>query len=417
MLKHFHFWCQKVLPLVYDDSLSYYEVLCKVCKYINDLIDQDKIFAEDIDELKTEMQDVMAWVNRVTSAQLGEKIIFISDSYGNEDLRSNPWPEVFAQQAGLASDHYISNCEGGVGWTEKPDNNHNFLKLLKDAHADVNAEPYNWTNDEVTKIIVAGGTFRDLQAAEFNYDTLQSLVTNRVTAFMNYVRDNFPNAKVYYSFCSVCLNYGQPVTDVYWMGAVNTSFGIYANQSQEGLILLPNTRYVLMRNFRIDRNENGMLHPNGLGGIALGTAIHNAVYGSWFDEITGNVDVVKGDDNTSANCRLRLIASNQTAKLVFRDAANITIDDRAGETYTLLTLPDDLRYRDAVNSFTDVRGVAFAQARDSENHVTPIPVDIFGDGLALKARVYGANGKYTSLTIEPFSMICERQKLFQNYSA
>lgn len=36
-LKHFHFWCQKVLPLVYDDSLSYYEVLCKVTDHLNEL--------------------------------------------------------------------------------------------------------------------------------------------------------------------------------------------------------------------------------------------------------------------------------------------------------------------------------------------------------------------------------------------
>ena len=35
VLKPFRFWCQKVLPLVYDDSLSYYEVLCKVVDYIN----------------------------------------------------------------------------------------------------------------------------------------------------------------------------------------------------------------------------------------------------------------------------------------------------------------------------------------------------------------------------------------------
>lgn len=38
------FWCQKVLPLVYDDSLSYYEVLCKVVKYVNSL-------AEDISKI------------------------------------------------------------------------------------------------------------------------------------------------------------------------------------------------------------------------------------------------------------------------------------------------------------------------------------------------------------------------------
>lgn len=33
--KPFRFWCQKVLPLVYDDSLSYYELLCKVVDYLN----------------------------------------------------------------------------------------------------------------------------------------------------------------------------------------------------------------------------------------------------------------------------------------------------------------------------------------------------------------------------------------------
>lgn len=33
----FIFWCQKVLPLVYDDSLSYYETLCKLVTYVNGL--------------------------------------------------------------------------------------------------------------------------------------------------------------------------------------------------------------------------------------------------------------------------------------------------------------------------------------------------------------------------------------------
>ena len=33
----FRFWCQKVLPLVYDDSLSYYELLSKIIYYLNTL--------------------------------------------------------------------------------------------------------------------------------------------------------------------------------------------------------------------------------------------------------------------------------------------------------------------------------------------------------------------------------------------
>lgn len=54
-LRHFRFWCYKVLPLVYDNSLSYYEVLCRVVKYINDLIDQDKIFGNELESLKAEI--------------------------------------------------------------------------------------------------------------------------------------------------------------------------------------------------------------------------------------------------------------------------------------------------------------------------------------------------------------------------
>lgn len=33
------FWCQKVLPTVYDDSLSYYELLCKIVQQVNNIID------------------------------------------------------------------------------------------------------------------------------------------------------------------------------------------------------------------------------------------------------------------------------------------------------------------------------------------------------------------------------------------
>lgn len=43
-IKKFRFWCQKVIPLIYDNSLSYYEVLCKVVDYLNKVI-------EDINEV------------------------------------------------------------------------------------------------------------------------------------------------------------------------------------------------------------------------------------------------------------------------------------------------------------------------------------------------------------------------------
>lgn len=76
-MKHFIFWCQKVLPLVYDNSLSYYEVLCKVVHYINDLIDSDKEIVDDINALKAEMTIVQSWIDNFddNARQIMEEII------------------------------------------------------------------------------------------------------------------------------------------------------------------------------------------------------------------------------------------------------------------------------------------------------------------------------------------------------
>lgn len=72
-LPHFRFWCQKVLPLVYDNSLSYYEVLCKVVKYINNLIDSDKAIIEDIEHLQKEMNEVLTFMAKYREE--AEKVI------------------------------------------------------------------------------------------------------------------------------------------------------------------------------------------------------------------------------------------------------------------------------------------------------------------------------------------------------
>ena len=56
----FRFWCQKILPAVYDDSLSYYELLCKIVQKLNEMIEVDneqseaiKIIVKEIEELQS----------------------------------------------------------------------------------------------------------------------------------------------------------------------------------------------------------------------------------------------------------------------------------------------------------------------------------------------------------------------------
>lgn len=69
-LSTFKFWCYKVLPLVYDDSLSYYEVLCKAVNYINKLIDQDKIFGDELTKLREDLATVQEWIKTDNTAYI-----------------------------------------------------------------------------------------------------------------------------------------------------------------------------------------------------------------------------------------------------------------------------------------------------------------------------------------------------------
>lgn len=109
-LKTFRFWCFKVLPLVYDDSLSYYEILCKVVNYINELITQDKIFADEIDSLKNDLKVVQDWINNFDTSY-AEKIIEkylatmifveISDSGHIVYYIPETWKEIIFNTTGL----------------------------------------------------------------------------------------------------------------------------------------------------------------------------------------------------------------------------------------------------------------------------------------------------------------------------
>lgn len=74
----FAFWLQKTQPLVYDDALSYYEVLCRtsailnqLIKQVNDLTDAQKKFIEDatklLNQIISEWNSIVdRWNNIVT---------------------------------------------------------------------------------------------------------------------------------------------------------------------------------------------------------------------------------------------------------------------------------------------------------------------------------------------------------------
>lgn len=64
-INNFRFWCQKVLPLVYDDSLSYYEVLCKLADGFKKLLELEEQNAKDIDSLQSAMEMVQQELEQI----------------------------------------------------------------------------------------------------------------------------------------------------------------------------------------------------------------------------------------------------------------------------------------------------------------------------------------------------------------
>ena len=66
-LQPFRYWCQNVLPLLYDDSLSYYELLCKVVDYLNKTMQDVETLHGDVTNLHTAYEQLQAYVNNYFS--------------------------------------------------------------------------------------------------------------------------------------------------------------------------------------------------------------------------------------------------------------------------------------------------------------------------------------------------------------
>lgn len=59
MIDKIRYWCHKILPLVYDDSLSYYEFLCKMNAKLNEVIDTTNGLVEAWEKFQAELEK--AW--------------------------------------------------------------------------------------------------------------------------------------------------------------------------------------------------------------------------------------------------------------------------------------------------------------------------------------------------------------------
>lgn len=60
--------CNKILPLVYDNSLTYYEVLCKLTEKINEVINRLNIQETEITNLKESYENINTSIQEITDS-------------------------------------------------------------------------------------------------------------------------------------------------------------------------------------------------------------------------------------------------------------------------------------------------------------------------------------------------------------
>ena len=62
-MEPFHYYCQKVLPAVYDDSLSYYELLCKVTQKLNEVIEMFNSSMGSVADLYEKLNELYQYIH------------------------------------------------------------------------------------------------------------------------------------------------------------------------------------------------------------------------------------------------------------------------------------------------------------------------------------------------------------------
>ena len=138
----FKFWCQKVLPTVYDNSLSYYEVLNKLAKYLNDLIENVDTMQDNIEELADEIGDMDALRVQVNELDERTEILDYSEFLGHDGYFV---PRVRVEDAESEDATYY------IGWDEIPPENSTDGEYVLTLDVNGNVHTKEWKAKELVE--------------------------------------------------------------------------------------------------------------------------------------------------------------------------------------------------------------------------------------------------------------------------
>lgn len=298
-LDNFRIWCQKVLPLVYDDSLSYYEVLCKLSSVMNDMINNQSGMYDDITGLSEAYQQLQNYVNNYfenldVQEEINNKIdsmvedgsleviisehlklgnaLYIGNSYANGGGSTSGETGIYA----LTKDMFYNTwlyTSGGIGFCHYSlSEDNSFVERLQAAASGI-AEADRATINYVIFLSAIGDSRYAKENSYPNYNE----ITVAINSCKNIIAESFPNAQMYVVFCDVVLNDSKTTLDLKAQIWVHNCFENLSNQldfNYLGWIGWP-------INHKNGYNAADGYHPNDAGYGALNSGFRAAINGKF----------------------------------------------------------------------------------------------------------------------------------------
>lgn len=184
IIEPFRFWCQKILPLTYDDSLSYYELLCKVVNILNEQI------IPSVNTSNTNVKNLNEAFNTLQK--------YVDDYFTNLNVQT----EINNKLDTMASDGSLSNViepyftDFTNSFNQQLINQSNDIQVLKSRVDEVTSVPSGSTVDNTELIDIRVG------ANGTTYPNAGDAVRNQVNILQNQI-NTFNNYVPHYLTCEV----------------------------------------------------------------------------------------------------------------------------------------------------------------------------------------------------------------------
>lgn len=288
-------FCRLVLPLVYSDELSYYEQMCKVSEKLNEVIEQTNAnttlvnqlnafvndyfnnlnVQEEIDNKLNQMAGDGTLLSIINDSVLNRKFLFVGDSYmlgySQSGALYTPFTKYIKENSGLDIESVATSGAGFANAGTGPNEGKNFLQTL---------QTYTGVKSKITDIVVCGG---------YNDRTHNSVdITNAIKTFINYVHDNFVNAKIHVGFIGWSLNPNE-------YEALRNTIQIYASSGLYGMAYIYGSSSIM---HQISYFDNDGIHPNNLGQNMIGTYLASYLCGGQIENFKDLAEINVPDYNS-----------------------------------------------------------------------------------------------------------------------